>query len=134
MKPTTQDVDEQCPALEEDHGYWKCSKGHAGGSKCHLLCYTGFSQVKTRKKCKCKKGKGCAWKGKDRICEPNSIFTTVQPEYEEQCEALEEKENGTWHCTGENQKGTKCKLHCDQGMALLRNCDVIIRYCDVIIT
>ena len=96
MNPTTQDVDEQCPALEEDHGYWKCSKGHAGGSKCHLLCYTGFSQVKTRKKCKCKKGKGCAWKGKDRICEPNSIFTTVQPEYEEQCDALEEKENGTF--------------------------------------
>ena len=44
-----------CPALKHDinAGYWKCSDQNKHGSRCSLLCFSGFEQKNTNRRCKC---------------------------------------------------------------------------------
>ena len=49
-------------SMNDDNGYWKCSNQFYSGSKCNLLCFAGFDQIKTRRRCKCTE-KSCKWKG-----------------------------------------------------------------------
>ena len=111
--PVIQDY-EVCDPLDEENGYWKCSDDNKKGSKCSLLCFAGYEQQRTKKRCKCK-GERCFWKGPNRSCVPNQEFSTAAPAFEQVCEAIEPDDFGTWNCSNENQVNSKCDLKCQKG-------------------
>ena len=105
-----------CTVLQSDlnTGYWDCSNQNKNGSRCSLLCFSGYEQKRTNRRCRCK-GDSCEWKGPDRQCVASSVFTTPPPSYNEVCETVLSDPIGEWSCTDENNSNSKCKLQCPSG-------------------
>ena len=114
-QPVTVAEDRFCPVLNHDinAGYWKCSDQNKHGSRCSLLCFSGFEQKKTNRRCKCKNDV-CQWRGPDRQCEPTAVLTTPLSPFEEVCETLEDQ-FGDWDCTNGSRSNSRCKLTCPAG-------------------
>ena len=113
-QPTTTDATRRCSALNDDNGYWKCSNEMNKGSKCNLMCFAGYEQLRTKKRCRCK-GDKCNWKGKDRQCVKTGSFSTVAPGFDQTCPVELNDENGAWECTAGNAINSKCTLKCHPG-------------------
>ena len=118
-EPIIVDDPPTCTVLESNlnTGYWDCSKQNKNGSRCSLLCFAGYEQKRTNRRCHCK-GDSCKWKGPDRQCIASSVFTTPPPTYNEVCETVLSDEYGEWSCTDENNSNSKCKLKCPSGYRL----------------
>ena len=114
---TTQDPSLVCGPLNDDNGYWKCNKGDAKGSRCVLMCFGGYEQKRTAKRCVCKTNnpESCSWRGQDRQCIAISGFSTPAPTYDQVCEAIGTDENGIWDCTNGNTINSACQLKCSSG-------------------
>ena len=111
---TESDNTQTCTPLEADNGYWKCSNQSSKGSKCNLMCFAGYEQVRTKKRCKCK-GEKCFWTGKDRQCVASNLFSTTAPSFEQTCDSTLSDPNGDWDCTNGNSLNSKCQLKCAAG-------------------
>ena len=108
-----------CTPLQSDvnAGYWSCTNESKNGSRCSLLCFSGFEQQKTNRRCRCK-GDSCEWKGPDRHCVAASVFTTQAPTYNQVCETVLSDQFGQWNCSDGNNINSKCKLKCPAGYRL----------------
>ena len=105
-----------CTPLQSDlnAGYWSCSNTNMDGSRCKLLCFSGFEQQPTSRKCRCKDN-SCEWKGPDRQCVAASVFTTQSPNHSQVCETELSDQFGHWDCSNGNKIYSKCKLKCLDG-------------------
>ena len=115
-QPTTVAEAPTCPVLNHDinSGYWKCSNQNKHGSRCSLLCFSGFEQKNTNRRCKCQ-GDVCEWRGPDRQCESTAVFTTPPSTFEEVCQEKLEDQFGNWDCTDSNKSNSRCRLTCPVG-------------------
>lgn len=85
------------------------------------MCYAGYDQVRTVKRCKCRKG-DCRWRGsKDRQCVTGHSLVTPAPAFEQVCEPLENPDFGNWHCSHGSALGSRCKLRCESGFTINSN-------------
>ncbi|XP_070579478.1 sushi, von Willebrand factor type A, EGF and pentraxin domain-containing protein 1-like isoform X2 [Ptychodera flava] len=100
----------QCtPLTDPDNGYVDCDGRLEEGTRCTYHCNRGYTlEGSSQRRCR-RNGNGLSWSGHEPRCTMNGGGG---------CTPLRTPANGRIRCDGNNEDGSRCTYHCNDGYTL----------------